>query len=239
MIILRQKEFISTKLKLATHAKIAGSNIRFLGNIGRQTLSRGAETVKKAMIFPSDAGKSIVDEVIKSNKETLQMAKNSATSLGSKKTSLKKKLGIAANIATDLHPTTAFGKHLAQEAYETAGMKGKDVVASLSQMATNPAQKSGEILANFRQGGHGQTYLGGKWLGPGVNKWCIGVAPDSVLTGIGNFTTQSIGAGNIQREQQLIQNSREARRFARSYDRTVGRVLNPIHNAIGKVISKA
>ena len=108
----------------------------------------------------------------------------------------------------------------------------------MAEGATNPTKKVGEVLADFRQGGHGGKRLAGKWIGPGTNKWCLGIAPDTVVSSIGEQFENYRGKTSLGQEVEAIVGSKDGRRFARSYDKILGRPLNRVHDNVRDTIEE-
>lgn len=237
MEILRQKEFVSRSLKFKVGAETTKRNIKFLGDIGKLTGKRAIETGNLLAINKPGAVKNIATDVVTSNKATINRMKTAANNLGNINTPTSTKVKIVTNLVTDLNPKVAAGKHLAEHLLHTTGKTGTDVVKGLAGMATNPVKTVGEKLQGIREGGHGKKIVSGKFIGPGVNKWCLGLAPDTVIGSVGKQFENYKGANNLTSEMNAIVNSKEGRRFARSYDKTVGKVLNPIHNTLNKGLS--
>ena len=237
MVILRQKEFVSRKMRLKVGVETGKRNLKFLGRLGKLAGSRAVETGNVLAVSGGNATKRIAQDVVRENKRTLKFMKDSAVQVVDKSTPLSKRVGIVAEIATDLSPKTAFGKHLAAEVYHTSGKTGRDVVQGLSEAATNPVKRVGKKLADFRQGGHGGVGVRGAWVGPGTNKWCLGLAPDTIVTSVGNQFENYKGKEALQQEVEALVNSKDGRRFARSYDRILGRRLNRVHEGVHEVVS--
>ena len=236
MVILRQKEFVSRKMRLKVGVETGKRNLKFLGRLGKLAGQRTAETGSLVMLPNGGAIQTIAKDVVGENKRTLKFMKDQAVKVVDRSTPLSKRLGVVTEFATDLNPKTAFGKHLAAEVYHTTGKTGKDVVQGLSELATNPVKKVGEKLADFRQGGHGGKRLAGKWVGPGTNKWCLGLAPDSVVTSVGEQFENYKGKDILQHEVDALVNSKDGRRFARSYDKLLGKRLNRVHEGVHKTV---
>lgn len=233
MIILRQKEFTSKKLHTKVRIETAKRNAKFLGRLGKLAKDRTIETGNLMAVRKSVGTKQIASDIVKSNIDTIRSLKNTASDLSSTNLALKDKAKIIGDIATDLKPGTAIGKRVIQEAHHISGKDGKSVVQSLSELATNPAKKLGSLTAKFREGG--SKALGGKWVGPGVNKYCLGLAPDSVITSIGDQFEAYKGQKALQDEVASLVNSKDGRRFARSYDKIIGNRLNHIHSKVQAV----
>ena len=237
MVILRQKEFVSRKMRLKVGVETGKRNIKFLGKLGKLAGKRVKETGELMAIPSSNAVSTIARDVVKENKRTLHFMKDQAKRVVDSRTPLSKRLGVVAEFATDLNPKTAIGKHLAAEVYHTTGKTGQDVVRGLAEAATNPAKKVGAKLADFRQGGHGGKRLAGKWVGPGTNKWCLGLAPDTVVTSVGEQFENYKGKKALQQEVEALVKSKDGRRFARSYDKILGRRLNRVYEGVHEAIS--
>ena len=236
MIILRQKEFTSRKLHAKVRIETAKRNAKFLGRLGKLAKDRTIETGNLMAVRKSTGAKQVASDIVKSNIDTIRSLKDTATSLSSPNLTIGNKAKIIGDIATDLKPGTAIGKRVIQEAHHISSKDGKSVVQSLSELATNPAKKLGSLTAKFRESG--SKVLGGKWIGPGVNKYCLGLAPDSALTSIGDQFEAYRGKKALQDEVINLVNSKDGRRFARSYDRLIGNRLNHVHNKIQELPSQ-
>ena len=237
MVILRQKEFVSRKMRVNVGVETGKRNLKFLGKLGKLAGKRLVETGNLIALPNGQAAQTIAKDVIKENKHTIGFMKDSAKKVINKNTPLSSRLGIVAEFATDLNPKTAISKHILAEAYHTTGKTGHQVVQSLSEAATNPAKTLGRKLNDLRKGGHGGKNLAGKWIGPGRNKWCLGLAPDTVVTSVGKQFENYKGKEALQKEVDALVNSKDGRRFARSYDRILGKRLNLVHDNIKSKIS--
>lgn len=60
--------------------------------------------------------------------------------------------------------------------------------------------------------------LAGKWIGPGRNKRRLGLVPDTVVASVGKQFENYKGKEALQKEVDALVNSKDGRRFARSYD---------------------
>ena len=239
MKIYRQKIFVSAGLKRRVARETAKRNLKFLGKLGKLAGKRTLETGNLMALDKAQTATRIAKDVVGANKTTLQNMKEAARTLGGGNgATASKRLGVAANLALDLSPTTAIGRTTVEGIHEIAGKNGKEVVQGLSEFATNPAKTLGHKLGHLRQKGKGGKTLGGKWIGPGVNKWCLGLAPDSIVSSIGTQFEQYKGADNLKREVEALVNSKDGRRFARTYDRRIGRILNPVHDTVSTVLEK-
>ena len=231
--------YVSPELKRRVARETAKRNIRFLGRLGKLAGKRTIETGNLVAAGGVNSAGQVAKDIVAANKETLLGIKDAAKTLGGGNNATPSdRIKTAADIALDLIPTTAIGRRAVTGLHEATGKRGRDVVQGMAEFATNPSKSIGRTLGHLREGGHGGKMVGGKWIGPGVNKWCLGIAPDSVVSSVGAQFEEYKGADNLRREVEALVNSKDGRRFARTYDRRLGRYLNPAHDLVSETTSK-